>query len=51
MKYRIIGTILVLIVLGALFVVTNQDDTQHTNLPTQQQTDPDANALKGLKIN
>lgn len=48
MKVRIIGTLLVLIVLGVLFVLTDSSPTTATqNRPAQQE---DLN-LKGLTIN
>jgi hypothetical protein len=50
MKARIIGTIFVLVILGALYVVTNDDGQPHPTSNTQQ-VDPNAGALQGLKIN
>jgi hypothetical protein len=51
MKYRIFGTILVLAILGALFIVTQDPGTQQAQpgqpVPQQQ---PEDNGLKGLKI-
>jgi len=51
MKFRILGTIVVLVILGALFVVTQDPGPQQPGQQPVQQSDPDANALKGLKIN
>jgi hypothetical protein len=50
MKYRIIGTLIILVILGALFVVTNDDNQVHPT-GSSQQVDPNAGALQGLKIN
>jgi hypothetical protein len=53
MKFRIYGTIVVLAILGALYYVQNQADTQHQQAPTgdTQPADPDVTALKNLKLN
>jgi hypothetical protein len=50
MKYRIIGTLVILVILGALYVVT-YDDNQARPAGSSQQVDPNAGALQGLKIN
>lgn len=52
MKVRIIGAIFVLAVLGAVFVVT-QDEGPQRPAPygNSQSVDDGAGALKGLKIN
>jgi uncharacterized membrane protein len=52
MKIRIIGIIFVLAILGAVFVVT-QDEGPQQVAPTgsSQPVDDGAGALKGLKIN
>ncbi len=52
MKFRIFGTLLILVVLGGLFVLFNQDQGPQ-NAPTGnvQQVNPEDNALKGMKIN
>jgi hypothetical protein len=50
MKFRIIGTLLVLVILGVLYIVTNNDNSVHPAGNTQQ-VDPNAGALQGLKIN
>lgn len=50
MKARIIGSIFVLAILVALFVVTESDDQPRPTSNTQQ-VDPNAGALQGLKIN
>lgn len=49
MKARIIGALLVLAILGALYVVT-YDDSQVRPTSNTQQVDPNAGALQGLKI-
>jgi len=51
MKFRIFGTILVLAILGAVFMVTQDPGTQQGQ-PNQQvpQQQPEDNGLKGLKI-
>lgn len=49
MKYRIIGTLIILVILGALYVITN-DDNQVRPAGSSQQSDPNAGALQGLRI-
>lgn len=52
MKYRIFGTILVLVVLCGLYIVVNHNDGNNVpQVSNSQPVDPEANALKGLKIN
>jgi hypothetical protein len=54
MKFRIVGTIVMIAILAALFILTEsqkQNDQQQVPQNASQNTDPDANALKGLKIN
>lgn len=48
MKFRIIGTILVLAILAALFIVTQDPGNQQ---PTQQTNVPNDTGLQPLKIN
>ena len=52
MKVRIIGVVFVLAILGAVFVVT-QDEGPQRAVPAgiSQPADDSASALKGLKIN
>ena len=50
MKARILGTIFVLVVLGAMAVFMNNDN-QTPQTSNTQQVDPNAGALQGLKIN
>jgi hypothetical protein len=50
-KFRILGTILILVVLGGLFVVLNDAPTQNAPTGNVQPVDSGDNALKGLKIN
>lgn len=52
MKFRIFGTLMVLIILGGLYILKSQDEIHAQPVSTDTQpSDPDANALKGLKIN
>jgi len=54
MKTRIIGTILVLAILAALFVLTGGDNQNPTGSTVQSQPQPQSssdNDLKNLKIN
>lgn len=51
MKTRIIGTILVLLVLGALFVLTEGDFGGSTATPTVSTPVTGDSAFKDLKIN
>jgi len=50
MKARIIGTLVLLVVLGVLYVAT-YDDNQVRPTGSSSQVDPNAGALQGLKIN
>ena len=50
MKFRIIGTILVLGILVALFLVVNNNQ-HHAPSNSSQQIDDSSNGLQGLKIN
>ncbi len=52
MKARIIGSIIVLAVLGALFVLTEGNGGSNTNKPQfSSQPNSSDNAFKDLKIN
>lgn len=53
MKFRIYGTLVILAILCAVFYVQENSKQPQQPAPTgdTQPADPDANALKGLKIN
>lgn len=49
MKTRIVGFILVLVILGGLFAVT--ESGKQEGFPAQNTQQPDTSGLQGLKIN
>jgi len=53
MKYRIFGTLVIFAILGAVYFEQESSKPAQQPAPTgdTQPADPDANALKGLKIN
>jgi len=51
MKFRIFGTLVVLAILCAIYVAQDENKQQPAPIVDTQSADPDANVLKGLKIN